>query len=329
MNDNGYIGIIAEIFDGFTETKLRNETVFIKHFSISDQRDIERLEQKHFERAVKKGVPKELSVLSLLEQEGLWTQKNETDIKIKLDEIDNLKITQSKLPLQSQRDSIGQRIDSLEKEVFDLTSSKKELVGVTAESYAEGRANEDFLHKFIFKDRGLTELFFSSKDFDDLEYADLIDIQAIRIDIHKRLSDINIQTAILKPFFSLYMSLCEDAMSFYGKPVVELSISQLKLLAFGRMFQNIFSYTENIPDNIREDPKKLISFAEAQRSKEGGGKKMLKDDADASMVFGATQDDIKNISANEGGKAVLLGDVLKEKGGKLNMDDMMKLSGHD
>lgn len=325
MKTEEYICIIAEVFDGYTETVFNGETVFVKHFSLIDQRYLEGFQTKHFERAVRKGLPTEEESLEFLRENDLWTDADESSIKVKRDELSNLRITKNQLPLASQRDSLQERIDELSSEIVKMEVKRKDLLGITAEHYAENRSNEEFLRRFIYTDEGLTSLLFTQEAFDELETRQLIQVQQLRIDINERLDDDVIQRAILKPFFALYMSMCEDALSFYGKPAVELSIPQLKLLAYGRMFQNIFSYTENIPDNIREDPKKLISFSEAQRNK--GGKDLIRDDADGSMVFGATKEDMKEIAGAEG--TVKLGDVLKEKGGKLNMEDMMKLSGHE
>ena len=127
----------------------------------------------------------------------------------------------------------------------------------------------------------------------------------------------------------MYLSLCENAGDFYRKPITELTIYQLRVVLYGRMFHNIFQYTDNIPDHIRDDPKKLIDFSEAQRNKDShrGG---LKDDADTSAVFGATEEDMKQIREEQkAGKAVSLTEEAKKHGGKLNMEQMMRLAGHD
>ena len=69
-----------------------------------------------------------------------------------------------------------------------------------------------------------------------------------------------------------------------------------------------------------------MAFSENQRNKDSnnGG---VKDDADASAVFGATADDIKKTSKS--GNSISLSDAAKEAGGKLDMKQMMRLAGHD
>ena len=95
------------------------------------------------------------------------------------------------------------------------------------------------------------------------------------------------------------------------------------------MFFNIFQFTDDIPEDIKQDPKKLMSFSEAQRNK-SSNKGGIKEDADASAVFGATKEDMKQIREEQkAGKAVSLTEEAKKHGGKLNMEQMMRLAGHD
>jgi hypothetical protein len=89
------------------------------------------------------------------------------------------------------------------------------------------------------------------------------------------------------------------------------------------MFFNIFQHTEDIPDHIRDDPEKLLAFSQ---NKSGGNSGGLKDDADRSIVFGATDDDVKTLG---GEKAVSLSEEAKKHGGQLDMTQMMRLAGHD
>jgi hypothetical protein len=89
------------------------------------------------------------------------------------------------------------------------------------------------------------------------------------------------------------------------------------------MFFNIFQYTEDIPDHIKDDPEKLLAYSDSQRNKNSGG---IDENSDASAVFGATKEDMKVIAGNT--KQISLSDELAKNGGKLNMEQMMKLAGH-
>ena len=122
---------------------------------------------------------------------------------------------------------------------------------------------------------------------------------------------------------SMYLSQCENIKDFYDKAIVLLSVYQLKTALFARMFFNIFQHTEDIPDHIRDDPEKLLAYADSQRNKNSSG---IDENADASTIFGATKEDMKALSGNA--KEISLKDELEKHGGKLNMEQMMKLAGH-
>ena len=179
------------------------------------------------------------------------------------------------------------------------------------------------LRYFLFKDKELTENLFTEDEFSELDDIELLFFMNQQAEANNRLSELNIQKAVLRPFFSMYLSQCENIKDFYDKAIVSLSVYQLKTALFARMFFNIFQYAEDIPDHIRDDPEKLLAYSDSQRNKNSGG---IDENSDASAVFGATKEDMKVIAGNT--KQISLKDELEKHGGKLNMEQMMKLAGH-
>ena len=108
--------------------------------------------------------------------------------------------------------------------------------------------------------------------------------------------------------------------------MVDLTIYQLKVATYGRMFFNIFQNVPDIPDNIKDNPEQLIAFSDAHmnKNKNSGG---IDENADATAVFGATKQDIDTVAGE--GKTVSLSEELEKHGGKLNMEQMMRLAGND
>jgi hypothetical protein len=80
---------------------------------------------------------------------------------------------------------------------------------------------------------------------------------------------------------------------------------------------------DDIPDHIRDDPEKLLAYSDSKKTGNSGG---VNENADASAVFGATKEDMRVIGGNT--KQISLKDELDKNGGKLNMEQMMKLAGH-
>ena len=328
MNEEFYISVIGEIFDGYTETYFRGQPVYLKHVSIRDQRYIHKYYDRYKNLALSKGLETEEDRLAYIIKEGIWSDKDDAQIEMLRLQIERLKVTISQLPLPSQRQEMAQDVKDLENERLDLLMKRRALMGKTAEDYATSRSGDELLRFLLFEDSDLKEHVFTEEEFGDLETWEIAEINKIQGDLSERLEDGLIQKAILRPFFSMYLSLCENAGDFYGKPITELTVHQLRVVLYGRMFFNVFQHTDDIPDNIKEDPDKLLAFAEAQRNqKSGKSKSGLRDDADASMVFGATKEDVKSLGAQQGN--LRLAEEAEKHGGQLNMEQMMRLAGHD
>ncbi len=325
MNEEFYVSIIGEVFDGYSEIVFKGAPLCIKHASIQDQRYLHKYYEKYKEIALQRGVDSEKDALKRLNDEGMWSSSDESRINSLKLEIQNLKQTKKKLFVPSQKESFEKDIQERESEVMSLELKRQELVGKTAEDYASSRASQEMVRYFVFDGPDLKNNYFSEKDFDELDDIELLLINSEQKLITERINELNIQHAVLRPFFSMYISQCEDVYGFYGKPITQLSIHQLKVAIFGRMFFNIFQHTEDIPDNIKEDPEKLMAFSEAQRNKDSNSK-FIKEDSDASMVFGAKKEDMNVIAPETKKGGVSLSDALKNKGGKLSMEDMIKLS---
>ena len=329
MNEEFYISLIGEAFDGYSLSYLKDSPVYIKHVNIRDQRYLHIFYEKYKKLALDKGLDLEKDRIAYVLEEGIWSEEEEMKICSLEKEVENLKNTAKAVFLTSQKENLLSEVHEREKELLELSAQRAEVMGKTAEDYATTRSGDEILRFLLFKDCTLKKNFYTTEQFDELETWEVLKINSLQQDVQKKLNDKTIQEAVLRPFFSMYLSLCENAGNFYRKPVTELTIYQLRVVLYGRMFHNIFQYTENIPDNIRKDPEKLIAFSESQRNKDSnqGG---IRDDADASAVFGATQEDMEEIrGGKQGGKTVSLKEEAEKHGGKLNMEQMMRLAGHD
>jgi hypothetical protein len=328
LNEEFYISVIGEIFDGYTEASFKGEPVYLKHVSIRDQRYIHKYYDRYKNLALSKGLETEEDRLAYIIKEEIWSNEDDVQIEVLAQQIERLQKTISQLPLPSQREAMAQDVRDLQEEKTGLMVKRRELMGKTAEEYATSRSGDELLRFLLFKDPDLKENLFTEEEFGELETWEIAEVNKCQQNLSERLEDDLIQKAILRPFFSMYLSLCENAGDFYGKPIIELTVHQLRVVLYGKMFFNIFQHTDDIPDNIRDDPDKLISFADAQRNdKAGKSKSGLREDADASMVFGATKQDIKSIGGERGN--LRLAEEAEKHGGKLNMEQMMRLAGHD
>lgn len=327
FSEEYYTSLIGEVFDGYSVAEFGGNELFIKHINIRDQRYIHKYYEFYKNRALSKGIESEKDVFKRLIDDGMWEESDDMKIASLVSEIENLKKTKDALFLPSKKESFQKTIDEKSEEVYKLRSKKHELVGVTAEAYATNRSGDEMLRFCLFKDPELKKEFYSEDEFAELEIHEVRRLNDIVLESHSRLSEDNIKHAVLRPFFGMYLSNCKNLRDFYGKAVVELSVFQLKTAMYGKVFDSIFQYTEDVPENIKEDPDKLLAFSESQRNKDSGDKGHIKEDADASAVFGATKEDMEQVGGDA--RSVSLSDELEKAGGKLDMKQMMRLAGHD
>jgi hypothetical protein len=327
VTEEAYIALVGEVFDGYTEVDFKGDPLFVKHFSIRDQSIIYKSYNRHKSSAIKRGVETEEQILKRLKDDDIWTDDDDLKIAQLSSEVENLKSTQKSLFIPSQKTQLQKEIDQKRIDLFNLQIKRKEVVGRTAEDYASSLSSQESIRYFLFKDKDFKDHAFSHNDFEELDDRDLMSLTSIQSEMSSRANDVNLQMAALRPFFSMYLSQCENLGLFYGKPVINLSVFQLKLALYGRMFHNIFQNVDNIPDNIREDPEKLMSFAESQTNK-SSSKKFIKDDSDASVVFGANKEDMNIIAPDSKNNTVSLSEEMRKAGGTLNMEQMIKLAGH-
>ena len=323
MSEEEYIGIVGEIFDGYTDINYRGKTVYIKHFSIRDQRYIHRFYNKYKSIAESKGIPSEEEMLNSLRLDELWSDEDDRKIIDLEQELEGLQSSKRVSFLPSQKKNIQSTIDSKRKDLYFLLNKKAELVGKTSERYGSQRSNEEFIRYLIYSDQQCSRHFFTDEDFAELPEEDLEIFVKENDAISQRLNESNIQHVVLRDFFNMYLSQTEDVASFYGKPIIELSVYQLKLAIYARIFFNMFQHHEDIPERLKKDPEAIFDFVE--RKKNNNSKSPSNNDSGASAVFGATKEDLEMIDPNA--RKVNLADEISKKGGVMNMDDLIELMG--
>jgi hypothetical protein len=321
VTEEEYIGIVGEVFDGYTDIQYNGQTVYIKHFSIRDQRYIHKFYTKYKNIAESKGIPSEKEMLDSLIEDGIWTQEDEIRIAHLMQEIDGLKQSQKVTILPSKKNSMQKSIESKTRDLLFLKNKKHELIGRTSESYASQRSNEEFIRYLIYKDQECKHHYFTDADFAAVSEEDLAYFVNCNNEISQRLNERNIQNVVLRDFFNMYMSQTEDVSSFYGKPIIELSMFQLKLAIYSKIFFNIFQYHDDIPERIKKDPEAILNFVELKKNNSRGP--YSKDDSGASAVFGATKEDLEYLDPNA--KKLSLSSEIEKRGGSMSMEDFIDL----
>ena len=274
--------------------------------------------------AINKGIETEEQSIERVKEDGIWNPDDDMKISELELYISNLKKSKDKLFLPSQKENHQKLIDDESFKLNSLLAKKKELMGSTAEEYATKMSNEEFLRLLIYKDNSLKELAFSEDDFGSLTYDELQEVNKIYFDLSSKLSDENIQKIIVQDFFNMYISFCEDSYNFFGKFICDLTALQMKLLLYGRVFNNIFQYNDDIPEHVKKDPKAIFEFVDNKKSREKYQNQV--GDSDGTMLFGATKKDIEILDPEA--KKISLSEQISKNGGSLSMEQMIELMGN-
>ena len=323
-----YKKAFRDIKNGFSEIKVLENLFYLKHLSLEDQVDIDQIYDHYFEEAKIRGVPTNDETLKRLIEEKQWTNRQESLIKQEEDLIENFQKQKKTLFLKSEILRINTDIESAQKRLYDLKNTKASFFNRTAESYAEERVNDFYILKCLYKDKKLSEVAFKEDQFDDIDSETLTCIIKQYSEVYKNINDNTIQHLVLQDFFNLYIPFAENPNEFFGKSVCELTYNQVKLLIYARFFRNIFQQNDKMPQEIKNDPDKIIDYVNANENAKKAIENKNNKENQATSIVGATSEDLEYIGIKaKGQKTLSLADEAKKKGGSLSMDDMMKLFG--
>ena len=323
-----YKKAFRDIKNGFSEIKVLENFFYLKHLSLEDQVDIDQVYDYYFDQAKNRGVPTNDETLKRLIEEKQWSSRQESLIKQEEDFIENLQKQKKSLYLKSEIQRVNADVELGQKRLYDLKNTKAAFFNRTAESYAEERVNDFYILKCLYKNKELTKLAYEEDQFDDIDSETLTCIIKQYSEVYKNINDNTIQYMVLQDFFNLYMPFAENPTEFFGKSVCELTYNQIKLLIYSRFFKNVFQQNDKMPQDIKNDPDKIIDYINANENAKKTIESKNNKDNQATSIVGATSEDLEYIGLKaKGQKTLSLADEAKKKGGSLSMDDMMKIFG--
>lgn len=324
MSEIDFGPLMVEIFDGVSEIDSPLGKLYFKHFSFAESKKILINKAYHEKKALSLGLSKEKDIVDYLIKDKIWDKESEKFIQDKRLFIENLKKSLSKIQIPSQRENHRKLIEMEETKLSEKEQERKELIGITAESYADNKTNSDFLNSFMYVDKDMTKLLADEIDYNDSIFS--LNINQLQADFFKKFSDTAISKLVLSDDFSPLFSFVEDPRLIFGKPMIEMTAFQIKLCSYGKTFLNIFkNTTKDIPNYVAKDPDLLIEFYEAQKNETNKNSK-AKQGSGGTTYFGANKNDI-NMMANKDETQVSLSEEIKKRGGKIGMEEMMKLHG--
>jgi len=313
----------TEIIKGYSTSEYRGSPIFIKHLGCNEKAIFD-LRYKQFHKiAVQKGIQTEEQSLEAAKKDEFWSDKDEAEIATFQSYIERLNVTKKNLFKSLEIKEIQKVIDEQKEKLIAKLTERRSVLGKTVEEYASNRSSDYIIYESFYKDEELKQKFFSIQDFEDMSYEELVEFILLYNAFMHDFMDNNIQKTVLMDFFNQYFLVLDYPTEFFGLPMVKLTDFQVRVIIYGKIFKSIFDHIENIPDNIRKDPEALLAYKDKSTAKKDfESKHAPKGDVSASMVFGASKEDMEENNM----KGTSLNKLMKEKK-TLNMEELMKLHG--
>lgn len=317
----------AEIIQGFSTAIFNKKTIYFKHLTNLELANIESRNKQYYEEAISQGILTEEELLQQYINDEIWSLEKEDRIKQIKIQVDLKEKSKKKQSLPSIITKIDQEIKKLQNELKNILVEKQSIILGTAEFFCSKRTNEDTIVAATFLDSHFQSPYFD----DDSSGEDIDDMSLLYLDcINKINMDILYHIAINDTFLNNFCICKDNPYNFYGKPVIHLSHFQSELFACGLYFKNILSHHQDIPDNIKKDPYKLIDWHHIKENTPNYQKQDSKRqdrEFEAVGIVGATKEDLNQMGIDNQQKGVSLSKLAKEKGGRLTMKDMMEAHG--
>jgi len=319
--------LFADIVNGFSEFQdpISKKVCYIKHFNELDFADFESKKIEFYDKAVKLKLPTVKQQEEYILAEKLWSKELDFELKNKSIYLQNLKKTKTKLFLVSQIQQLNEEINKLEFEILLKKQEKENLIGYTAEKYADNRMNIIYIGYSIFKDKEFKSKHFTEEELEEFNDKNFYEYIVSYNNIMNAFKEENIKKIALENHVQNMIAFCGDNLfNFYCKPIACLTNFQSLLLLYARFFRNIMMSEEyvKVPEDIKTDPNKLMDWFTASKNLKEKAAKNNKTGG-ASFIMGATEKDIENIDHGQN-NTTDLNSMAKDKGGTLGIEELAK-----
>ena len=236
--------LYSQVISGYSPASLAGSKVYIKHFSDNEFSSFEEDHEEFFKQAQDKGLPSEKEKLDEIILQEHWTEEEEQQLKDLTGSISDA-IKQEKEAPPKEKDGVKKFIQSLQNKERALERVRNELVGTTAEAFAQRKNNERIIFHSLYKDPECKTPVFELEEFDDLDQEGLFEAISLYNKNMEFFTERWIKMVAVIPSFLNSFFLCNDDPSiFFGKPVIELTIYQTDLFSKGKYLKSILNESE-------------------------------------------------------------------------------------
>lgn len=259
----------ADICHGHSATTYRGQPLYIRHLSHLEHIGYDDVQARYEEEGRQKGGLTEAAKMAELKAAGRWKPSKDMAIERQQDTISRFEDTIRNTPQPSVAESMAQQVQAERVKLRALLDEKAELLGMTVEIYAQRMLNDHYVLTNLFADPELRRPLFGPEGFGSLspdEVDNLLEVYHGAIDT---CGDGNLRQLAVQDLFTSYWNVCGDnASTFYGRPVYQMTYYQIRLASIARYFKSILEGVDmtKLAPAMRTDPEALERFYTSQRA---------------------------------------------------------------
>lgn len=250
----------VDVCRGYSVGRATGQTVYIRHLGHSGHAGYEDVEDGFKQEAITQGAPTEVQRLETLSSKGLWSPARETEISKQRDYIARMEEGKKTIAVPSVLRGHEEAIGREKAKLNGLLLERLQVLGETAESYAARRLEDYYLVSNLFTDKDLTTPYVTFETFDTFDDDAIDAVREVYKVATEPCADGNLRHLAAQDFFMSYWILAgDDASTFYGRAVCELTYYQVRLANQGRYMKALIDNTDlsRIPLEHRNDPDAL------------------------------------------------------------------------
>lgn len=259
----------VDVCRGYSIGTYQGKDLYVRHLTHSSHIQYDDLQFRFEEYALSQGALSEEKQLEKIRAKGLWTEAKERDIARQRDTIIRFDEARKSVVLPSMQENYDRQIKEEKDKLGKLLQERVNLLGLTAELYAQRRLNDHYILTNVFADEQLTQQLYSAESFDDLGDSE---VEALLAAYHTAIDpceDANLRRLAVQSFFTDYYNLCaDDSSAFYGKPVYQLTYYQVRLCNIAKYFKVLMEQIDmsKVEPAKRGDPDEIERVFTSQRN---------------------------------------------------------------
>lgn len=295
MEDTALRNIYLEICNGYSKNNWKGSIVYIKHLSTLEAIELDCFYENKIEETKNKGIKTRQQKLEWLNEQKLWTKKDDQETSIQQEYVNNLIKTKEKLFIKNQIAQHQKMLDEEQIKLNNLINKRESLIGLTAETIADQRSQFNYVYSSFFRDIELKEKFFTINFIDNLDDEESLELLNFYIKTIEKFQVQNIEKIAISNYFTNSFYICGDNIKdFFGKPLYLLTNYQNHLVSLGQYFRNLLSSNSDLPEDVKGDPEKIKIFIQKAKNLQEALDKNKSETGRVGIV-GATAQDFKEL----------------------------------